>query len=173
MFPFLVAVLAGSAQAAVAADVHTANLPRLFEAACLDGQAKLSAGEVTAISFDQLPSDLRDRLGRPASGKVWQLNASGRSYLYILDYDAASGASPKICGVASDAMDLNAGADALAARVAGGMERSGQRSAQWLNAKDGYVATATTASQFKVLQISWMSEAQKSAALARVRQLPH
>ena len=172
MLSFLVAVLAGAAQGSAAAEVHATNLPRVFEAACLDGQAKLSAGEVTPISFDQLPSALRDKLGQPASGNVWQLNASGRSYLYMLDYDASSGANPKICGVASDAMDLNAGTVALAARVAGGIERSGQRSAQWLNAKDGYVATATTASQFKVLQISWLSESQKAAALAHVGQLP-
>ena len=170
MLSFLVAVTA--AQMSAGANLHTANLSGIFEAACIDGQAKLSAGDVHPISFDQLPATLRDRLGRPASGKVWHLDGTGQSYLYMLDYDASSGANPKVCGLASDSMDLNAGTVALAARVAGGMERSGQRSAQWLNAKDGYVATATTASQFKVLQISWLSESQKAAALAQVEQLP-
>jgi hypothetical protein len=42
-----------------------------------------------------------------------------------------------------------------------------------LNARDGYVATATSASTLKVLQISWLSEAAKAKAQAQVEQLPH
>lgn len=172
MSPFVAALLSAAAVTG-ANDVQVSNLPAVFEAACLDGQARLSAADVTPISFDSLPSALRKGLGRPASAKVWQLSSSGRSYLYILDYSAAPGVSPKICGLASDLMDLNMAAAALGARVAGGVERNRLRSAQWLNAKDGYVATATSASQFNVLQISWMSDADRAAALAQVEQLPH
>lgn len=171
MLPFIAALLAGAVSGT--ADAQATNLSGLFEAVCLDGQARMRANEVTPISFDQLPSAIRESLGRPASGKVWQLNASSRSYLYVLDYEAGPGISPKVCGLASDAMDLNVAAGALGARVAGGMERGGPRSVQWLNAKDGYVATATAAAQFNVLQISWMSDADKAAAMAQVAQLPH
>jgi len=171
MLPFLAAVVAGTAQLSGAAEVS--NLPGLFESACLDGQAKLSAGEVTPISFDQLPSELREKLGQPASGKVWQLSTSGRSYLYLLDYQAGPGISPKVCGLASDAMDLRTAADALETRVAGTVTRNKPRSAQWVNAADGYVATATTASTLNVLQISWLSEADKAAAREQIGQLPH
>jgi hypothetical protein len=170
MLPFIALILAGAAQTSAAVDAQPATLPAVFEATCLDGQARLSA---TPIDFRQLPATLQKSLGQPTSSKVWQLNASGHSYLYILDYPTGSGVSPKICGLASDEMDLGSATNALGARVAGGVERSGGRSAQWLNAKDGYVATATTAAQFKVLQISWLSDAQKAEAMEQVGQLPH
>ncbi|HEX6741025.1 MAG TPA: hypothetical protein VF079_04425 [Sphingomicrobium sp.] len=172
MLPFLAAVLAGAVSGVGAADVDSSNLSGVFQATCLDGQAKLRAGDVTPISYDQLPEALRTSLGRPASGKVWRLNAAGSSYLYMLDYNAGPGISPKVCGLASDAMDGKAAGDMLEARVTGGVARSRPRTAQWLNARDGYVATATTASKFKVLQINWMSEADKEIAQQQVEQLP-
>ena len=101
MLSFLAAILAGSVQASAATDVLPSDFSGLFQATCLDGQAKLRANEVTAISFDQLPSGLRDKLGQPASAKIWQLNASGRSYLYLLNYQTGPGISPKVCGLAS------------------------------------------------------------------------
>ena len=171
MLPYLAAVLAGAAQASGA--VPATDLSGVFQATCLDGQAKLRANEVSAISFDQLPAVLRESLGRPASGKIWQLNAAGRSYLYMLDYPDASGASSKVCGLASDSMDMRTAGDQLEARVTGSVARNRPRSAQWLNARDGYVATATTASNLNVLQISWMSAAAKATAQQQVAQLPH
>jgi hypothetical protein len=174
MLPFIAALLSGAAVTAGATDAQVGNLPGVFEATCLDGQAKLSAGEVTPSSFDQLPSSLRESLGRPASGNVWRLNTSGNSYLYVLNYPGGPGMSPKVCGLASDAMDLRTASDALGTRVAGGVERSSSgRSAQWLNARDGYIATATTAAELKVLQISWMSDEDKARALEQIEQLPH
>lgn len=169
MLSFLAAILVGSAQASAVAEVT--DLSGLFQATCLDGQARLRANEVTAISFDQLPSDLREQLGQPASGKVWQLNSAGRSYLYLLDYPAAAGNSPKICGIASDAMNLKTAGDALEMRVTGTVSRDRTRSVQWLNPTDGYVATATTAAAFSVLQISWMSDADRAAALVQTQSL--
>lgn len=171
MLSFLAAILAASAQAPATSEIT--DLSGLFQATCLDGQARLRAGEVTAIRFDQLPSELRDKLGRPASGKVWQLNDSGRSYLYLLDYEPGPGVSPKICGLASDAMNLKSAGDALERRVTGGVSRDRIVSAQWLNAKDGYVATATRAASFNVLQISWMSDSDQDATKVQVEALPH
>jgi len=171
MLSFIAALISGAA--AVTGGSDASNLPGVFEATCLDGQARLSAGSVTPVQFDALPEALRAQLGHPAEAKVWQLSASGHSYLYILDYPQGPGVSPKICGLASDTMDLRAGADALEARVAGGVTRGKPRSAQWLNARDGYVATATTADKLNVLQISWMSDSDRASAEERVEALPH
>jgi hypothetical protein len=173
MLSFLAAILAGSVQASAATDVLPSDFSGLFQATCLDGQARLRANEVTPISFDQLPAGLRDELGHPASAKIWQLNAAGRSYLYLLEYQVAPGASPKICGLASDAMDLRTAGDALERRVTGSVSRDRLQSTQWLNAKDGYVAMATTAARFNVLQISWMSDADRAAALVQTEALAH
>lgn len=171
MLLVLAAILAGSVQASTTSEVS--DLSGLFQATCLDGQARLRANEVTPISFDQLPSGLREKLGRPASGKVWALNASGHSYLYLLDYQAGPGISPKVCGLASDAMDLGSAADALEMRVTGNVSGDRVHSAQWLNPEHGYVATVTTASPFNVLQISWMSDTDRAAALVQVQALAH
>jgi hypothetical protein len=171
MLMLIAALLAVAASAA--ADAGTSNLPGVFEAACLDGQAKLSAGEVTPASFDQLPAGLRDSLRRPDSGNVWRLSSMGNSYLYVLNYTPTPGVSPRICGLASDAMDFKTASGALAARVGGSMERDDVRSAQWLNAKDGYVATATATAGFNVLQISWMTDADKAEAQRQVAELAH
>ena len=171
MLSLIAAMLAGAAQAPTA-DVQATNLPGLFQATCLDGQAKLRAGDVSPISFDQLPAGLRESLGHPASGKVWQLNAAGQSYLYMLDYNPGPGISPKVCGVASDSMNLKSAGDALEARVMGSVNRNRLGSAQWLNPKDGYIATATTASTFKVLQINWLSDTDRAAMGAETAQLP-
>ena len=164
----ITALLAG----AVAAEVPVSNLPGVFEATCLNGAARLSAAEVSASSFDQLPSDLRERLGRPASGNVWRLNTEGNAYLYVLDYATGPGISPKVCGVASDSMDLRTAAGALEVRVGAGTTRQRARTMQWVNVQDGYIATATTAAKYNVLQINWMSDADKAAALEQARQLP-
>ena len=170
MLPFLAVILAG---AAGAADVSSSNLPGVFEAACLDGQAKLSASDASAVSFEQLPVTLQKSLGRPASGKIWRLNGAGNAYLYVLDYAPGPGISPKVCGLASDAMDAHSATEALAMRVAGTVERNSARTSQWLNARDGYVATSTSAGSLNVLQISWMSDADRAKTLEQVEQLPH
>ena len=174
MLSFVAALVGTTLATSGAGDAQVANLPAIFEATCLDGQARLSAGDVTATTFDQLPEQLKESLGHPASGNVWRLNTAGNSYLYVLNYPDSAGVSPKVCGLASDAMDMKTARDALGARVAGGTERgNGEQSAQWLNAQDGYIATATSAKTFKVLQISWMSDAAKAQAMQQIAQLPH
>jgi hypothetical protein len=172
MSTVIAALLFGVVQTG-ATNVDVTNLSGLFEATCLDGQAKLSAGEIVPVTFDQLPSALRDSLGRPASGKIWQLNTSGRAYLYVLDYAGGPGVSPKVCGLAADTMDLGPAANALEMRVTGAVDRNKARSTQWVNARDGYVATATRAASYSVLQIGWMSDADHEAALVQTQQLPH
>ncbi len=161
----IAAFLMSASHASAAAEPNLDSLPELFAAACLDGQARLSAGQVAAVSFDELPPDLRKRLGRPASGQVWQLRAPGRAYLYILNYEPREGVNPKICGLASDGMDLDDAADALEARIAGKVLPNRLRSTEWLRPQDGYVAIATSAADFNVLQINWLSEDQRAAAL--------
>jgi len=155
--------------AAAAATVGAGDLSSVFQASCLDGQARLSAGEVSPATFDQLPASLRDGLGRPASSQVWKFNVSGSSYLYMLDY----GSGAKVCGLASDTLDLKSAGDMLESRVTGGVDRNRTRAAQWINARDGYVATATTSASYKVLQINWMSIGDKVAAREELAQLPH
>lgn len=167
MLLFLAAALSGAA-----GGTDVTNLPGVFQATCLDGQAKLRSDEVSAISFEQLPPALQQSLGRPSSGKVWKLNTAGSSYLYMLDYPTSPGVSPKVCGLASDAMDARTAGDMLEARVTGGVDKNRPGTAQWINARDGYVATATMASTFKVLQISWMSDSDKAIAQRQVEQLP-
>lgn len=163
MFQVLAALLAGAVQVSGGAEVNVSNLPGVFAAACLDGQARLSPGDAAKIGFDELPSALKQRLGRPASGNVWRLASGGRAYLYILDYPTGPGINPKICGVASDEMNLKSGAEMLDLRLAGGGRFSQPaRTMQWLEPQDGYVATATTASNFKVLQVNWLDEADRS-----------
>ena len=147
-------------------------LPEVFVAACLDGGARLSAGQAAAVRFDDLPSNLRERLGKPASGQVWQLTGSGRAYLYMLNYEPRRGVNPKICGLAADNMDLNSAADALEARIAGGVRPKGHRGTEWLMPRDGYTAVATTADEFNVVQVNWLSEEQRAEVLKSLRVLP-
>ena len=53
------------------------ELPQIFEAACLDGQAKLSPGSAASVGFDALPRELQVSLGTPASAQIWRLNGPG------------------------------------------------------------------------------------------------
>lgn len=169
----IIATLLSAAFQVGASSAQVSNLPGVFEATCLDGQARLSASDVSQITFDQLPPALQQSLGRPASGNIWKLNTSGQAYLYVLDYGNQPGVSPKVCGLASDTMDFRSASDTLEMRVAGSVDRNKAQSAQWLNPKDGYVATATSAAQFKVLQISWLNDADRAAATQQVEGLAH
>ena len=168
MFQLLAAVTA-AVQLSNVGEVHVADLPGVFAAACLDGEAKLSVGEATKVSFDELPSAIKRQLGRPSSGDVWRLATGGRSYLYILNYPNHLGISPRICGVASDDMSLKSGVDMLDVRLAGDGRLHNSRSMQWLRPEDGYVATATTASGINVLQVNWLSDADRELQKNQLR----
>lgn len=147
-----------------------AGLPQLFVAACLDGKATLPKGETRAVSIDDLPQDLRNQLGSPASAQVWRLNSPGRAYLYLLNYGPEADET-KICGVASDRMSLPAAADALEMRMAGYAGSERLEGMQWLMPQDGYVATLTKAGELRVLQINWLSEPARGALLKQVRRV--
>jgi len=157
----LVALFLGSANP-TAADVAAAQLPELFEAACLDGQAKLAPGSATPVTFDALPAELRQGLGKPTSAKIWRLNGSGQAFLYLLDYQADRHTNPRICGLASDGMDYATAADSVEMRVTGQISPKSTRTTEWLNATAGYSALATTTGAFKVLQVNWLSDSQRA-----------
>lgn len=165
MLPFIAALMIAATPPA-----NAGNLPGVFEATCLDGEARFRAGEATAINFEALPKALQDKLGHPSSGQVLQLSGGGRSYVYMLDYSPGPGISPKICGVASDAIDLNSATSALGARL-GSVDRGASQTVQWVNVHDGYVATVTTATPFNVLQINWLSDADREAAQIQAQQV--
>lgn len=170
MFKLISSVLLiSAAQASLAASVEVSNLPGVFAATCLDGAARLSARDVTKINFGDLPESLRNKLDGPNSGDVWRLNTGGRSYLYVLNYVEGPGVSPKICGLASDEMSLDTAADLLDLRLAGGTTPERARATQWIQAEDGYVAVATRTGSFNVVQVNWLSDKEKAAALAAKR----
>jgi hypothetical protein len=150
-----------------AADPGTAGLSQVFIDACLDGQAKLGPG-AQQVSFEALPLDVRKGLGSPASSKVWRLSGPGEGYLYMLDYQGAPGENPHICGLASNAMDYGSAADAVEMRVTGAVHPRTMQSIQWLNPKSGYDALATTAGDFKVLQVNWLSDSERALEMKQL-----
>jgi hypothetical protein len=172
MIVSIAASLIGVGAMSVQAQPKVHALPEVFVAACMDGGARLSAGQAALVNFEALPMSLRERLGKPASGQVWKLAGPGRAYLYILNYEPQRGVNPKICGLAADSMDLNAAADALETRVAGSVRSNRLRGTEWLVPRDGYMAVATTADDFNVVQINWLSAEQRAEALAAIRNLP-
>lgn len=166
----VIAALVLSASAAPAPPVmDTSRLPETFVAACLDGRVTLSHGEARAVSVDELPQELRRKLGKPTSGQAWQLQTGGRTYLYLLNYDAAQADDAKICGLASETMSLNVAADAVEKRMTGYVGSERLDGMQWLMPSDGYVATVTKAGDFNVAQINWLSEIGRAALSRKVR----
>jgi hypothetical protein len=154
-------LLLGGANTLLAADPGSNDLPEIFVAACLDGKATFSPGEAAAVGFDGLPRELQQRLGKPNNAQVWRLINDGQAYLYILSYEPIGSQSPKVCGLASDAMNYGTAADTVEKRVMGAVYPRTTRSIQWLDPKGGYNAIATTAGSFKVLQINWLSDQQR------------
>jgi hypothetical protein len=49
-------------------------------------------------------------------------------------------------------------------RVTGAVHPRETRSIEWLSVEGGYNALATTAGDFKVLQVNWLSDEQRAAA---------
>lgn len=168
MLAFLGAAAAAMAQPPMV--IPAGGMIDVFSAACLDGQVRMSPGEAVRSSFDELPRILRKRLGRPNSADVWQM-AGGNGYLYMLTYPDQPGTSPRICGVASDRGDLKGGAVMLDVRLTGDRLQPGSRTMQWLRPQDGYNAIATSAGDFDVLQINWLSESDRELQNAQLRPL--
>jgi hypothetical protein len=160
----IAALLMSAGVSLPAANLAAAELPKVFEAACLDGEAKLAPGSAAQISFDALPGALQQSLGRPASGQVWRLNGPGRAFLYLLTYEPSPNNNPRICGLASDHMDYPPAAVALLLRATGAVPPRATRTIEWLSLEGGYNALATTTGDFKVLQVNWLSDEQRAAA---------
>jgi hypothetical protein len=168
----VMAVLLLSNSSPAAADLTAAQLPEIFEAACLDGEAKLSPGTASPATFDALPSEVRHELGKPSSAKIWRLSGSGNAFLYLLDYEPAPNMNPRICGLASDQMDYGNAADAVEMRVTGRVSPKTMRTTEWLNPAGGYSALATRAGNFKVLQVNWLSDLQRAQIVKAQSAIP-
>lgn len=163
MIALTMALLVG-AGTADASPSRAIGLPAIFVAACLDGEAKLSAGRTTPMRFIDLPTSLRQKLRTPASGSVWQIDSPDRSYLYALNYAPGPGVAARVCGLASDSMSLTDANNALDERLAGSTQLHPNRGTQWLRPQDGYNALATTAAEFRVMQVNWLSPTEQHEA---------
>jgi hypothetical protein len=154
MLPLAAAALMNAAGTSVM--VTPDQLPSLFIAACLDGSAATTDGSAP-IEFSALPSDLRSRLGRPVSGKVWQIPGATPAYLYSLSY-TEKGWSPKICGLAAQDLVLRPASAAVESRLRGTPSAGSYKPVEWLNEPAGYRALATRAGGFTILQVNWLTE---------------
>lgn len=172
MLAFVLTAAAAMIEQPLSYSGSVGNVTNVFSAACLDGQVRLRADEAVRSSFEQLPRILQERLGRPTSAQVWRL-AGAESYLYMLTYPDKPGTSPRICGVASDQSDLEDGAAMLDVRLTGDRLQHGSRTMEWLRPQDGYNAISTSAGQFHVLQINWLSEADRKLQNAQLSPFAH
>ena len=145
----------------------------MFERACLDGQARLAEGSAAPIEFEALPRQLRDRLKTPTSGQVVRLTGDGAAFLYLLNYDGDPERSPRVCGVASDQLSYATATNALQMHLTGQKNSAGMPTNEWISLQNGYRAFATRAGKFKVMQIDWLSDAQRAAAEQELKSLRH
>jgi hypothetical protein len=60
-------------------------------------------------------------------------------------------------------MDYGDAADAVEMRITGHVSSKTTLATEWLNPAAGYSALATKAGSFKVLQVNWLSDAQRAA----------
>ena len=166
-----IAALLLSASSAAAVAVPDPGLPQLFVAACLDGNAAISADEAHKIPFDALPAELRARLDKPLSATAWQLQPQERAYLYVLEYLPGTSHDTKVCGLASDQMLLSSAVSAVDERITGASGFESAIGTQWLMPKAGYAVTAAKVDAFTVLQINWLSDSRRAALSKQVRQV--
>ena len=157
MNTLMVAVVASAlcVQASVASAAPASQ--DLFFSACLEGEARLSKGDVTEVGFAGLPESVRQKYRVPQTARVWRI-ASEDTFLYLFDMSDGHGNTNKICGVASKEMERNALTLAIDVRLAGSTEQTPRRSTQWLRPTDGFVVTVTTAKRYTVAQVDWLSE---------------
>lgn len=150
------------------------DLIRVFGSACLEGAAKFTPGEAAPVSLAELPPTLRQRFGAPLSGTVWRLNSTEPSYLYVLNYKPGRNISPTVCGIASAAIVLRPAMDFLGKRVNGpalGDLHSAVTGAEWLSPQEGYIAVATKAGDFTIMELKELTRKQQRQALRNVRGL--
>ncbi|HWI77451.1 MAG TPA: hypothetical protein VNS53_10275 [Sphingomicrobium sp.] len=172
MVTALVAALLGGGSMLPEKGIAASDLPAIFVSACLDGEAKLTPTEALSITYNDLPKTLRKRIRKPASSQIWRLNVPGRAFLYVMEYPPGRKTNPRVCGLASDEMNYSEAIELVERRVTGDAHSETGRSMQWIDPKGGYVATATTAGEFKILQTDLLSDAQKAALTKHYRTMP-
>lgn len=150
------------------------QLEAVFMSACFAGAVKLDAGQESPISLADLPSNLRRRFGNPQSGEVWRLNSSAPTYLYILNFRPDPRTSPKVCGLATESIKIEPAIRFLGERVNGPSLDSFHENfagAEWLDAEHGYVAVASSAESFTLLEVKQLTREQQQRALKIVPRL--
>jgi hypothetical protein len=153
--------LATAAPSALYAD----SLESIFISACLDGSVRLGEQGAQPIQFDALPKTLKSKLAKPSKAQVWRLQSPGHSYLYMMEYDDRK-LSPKVCGVASDQLNIGPAADAVAYRLSASQGLGpGAVTTEWHFPEEGYFALASRIHGYTVLQVNHMSELQRKEAL--------
>lgn len=147
------------------------QLEAIFISACFDGAAKLNVDQASPMSLAELPPDLRRRFGQPVSGQVWRLSSEAPSYLYTFSFRPGRTTSPKVCGLATQSINIAPAIRFLGQRVNGpslGSLHDEFTGAQWLDAERGYVAVATKTDSFTVLEVKQLSSEQQRRALKTV-----
>ena len=150
--------------AAAQSPVHADSLENIFISACLDGSVNLGEQGAEPVQFDALPKDIRRKLAKPIKAQVWQLRSAGHSYLYMMEYDDKD-LSPKVCGVASDQLNMSPAADAVAHRLNASSAEPGAVTTEWHFPEAGYFALASRIHEYTVLQVNHMSDVQRKEAL--------
>jgi hypothetical protein len=151
-----------------AAQIDPGDLESIFNTACFQGEVTLAPGQETPITLADLPSSLRRRFGKHVSESVWQLNSTTPTYLFIVNYKPSRTTSPKVCGLATQSLDINHEIKVLGARLNGPSLtplRMTITGAQWLDAERGYIAAATKADHYTVLEVKQLTREQQLAAL--------
>lgn len=171
MVTALVAALL-SASTLTQTEVAASDLPAVFVSACLDGTVKLTPADATPIGFNELPGELRDRLGKPASSQVWRLHGPVRAFLYVIENRPSRRTSPRVCGIASDDMDYGTAKVVVEKRVLGDVYSETGMSMQWIDAKHGYIVTVTTAGEFKILQTDLLGDPQRRSLTKHYGSVP-
>ena len=95
---------------------------------------------------------------------MWRLNHAGDAYLYTLNYEGGQNANPRVCGVASDAMNIAAARKVVSLRLTGRADGN-ELANEWLGPKAGYRAVVPNVGQFKVAQVNWLSDKQRAAMI--------
>ena len=155
MLPLATAMLLGAAAGQVM--VTPDRLPSLFVAACLNGSVRPSDWSATRIDFGGMPAAVRRDLGKPSEAQAWKVYSSYPAYLYVLSY---ADRDSRVCGVASEGLQLRDATAAVEARLlgrtsAGGAQMNGT---EWLDEKAGYRALAIRKGGYTVLQLNWLNK---------------